>query len=190
VATPTPAIPSFTDGTVVHQADLNALASNLTNLYNYNQAGFVTQRPCVFAKQTTGQSISNTTHTLVNMQSEVIDTDNMWTASVANQITIQHAGIYLLFARTRWPAISGANFNLGLFSHILVNGTAVPTNVVTEGIQPMINLAGSQTVMTMANLAVNATVYLDVWHDAGSALTLATDYGSSYFGAVFLTASS
>ena len=187
MAVPTPAIPSFTDGTVVHQADLNALASNLTNLYAYNQGGFFTQRPTCLVKATTGQSIAVTTDVLVNFGSAVINNDNMWTASVANQITIQHAGIYLLFGQAKYPALAGATLNFGLAANLLVNGTAVPTNVVAFNLAPMINVTSAQSVATMASLAVNATVYLDVWHNAGAAVTLGTDRGSSFLGAVFLT---
>src|SRR4051812_47309331 len=96
---PTPTIPAFTDGMIVHAADLNALAANLTNLYQYNQAGFVSQRPCVIARQTSGQSIPNNTNTLLNFQTAAINTDNMWTAALPNTITIQHAGIYLLMGQ-------------------------------------------------------------------------------------------
>jgi ribosomal protein S6 len=186
MATPTPAIPSFTDGTVVHQADLNALASNLTNLYNYNQGGFFTQRPCVLAKATSGQSVANATHVLVNMQAEVIDTDNMWTASVANEIKVQHAGIYWIFGQVRWPS-SAANI---LQANLLVNGTAVPTNVVTTSNQSAVNSAGGHHVAYMANLAVNATIYLDCFQNSGGTVTLDTLVNGSSFGAVFLTPSS
>src|ERR1043165_6085029 len=117
---PTPTIPTFTDGMIVHAADLNALAANLTNLYNYNQAGFVSQRPCVIAKQTTGQTLATNTDTLINFQSAAINTDNMWTASVPNQFTIQHAGIYWLFTQTKWPTSAAGN---AVSSSILVNGT-------------------------------------------------------------------
>jgi hypothetical protein len=187
VPAPTPAIPSFTDGTVVHQADLNALASNLTNLYNYNQGGFFTRRPCVLVQQTSGQAILNTTHTLVNYQSALVNTDNMWTASVANQLTIQHAGLYWIFAQTRWPAQGGATLNNFWLSHILVNGTAIPTNVGTTSIASMLNQSGGQQIWFCANLAVNATLYLDVYHNAGVTETLAVDVGGSTFGAFFVT---
>jgi hypothetical protein len=184
---PTPAIPSFVDGTVVHQGDLNALASNLTNLYAYNQAGFFTQRPCVLVKQTTGQSIAHFTNVLVNYQTAAINNDNMWTASVANQLTIQHAGIYLLFAGVRWPAMAGASLNNFTAANILVNGTNAATNTVALNDRAMLSTAGGQLVLAMANLAAGATAYVNVSHNQGGAQTLLTDFGGSFFGAVFLT---
>lgn len=187
---PSPAIPSFTDGTVVHQADLNALASNLTNLYAYNQAGFFTQRPTVLVNATSVQSITQNTDTLLNFQNAVINTDNMWTASVPNHLTIQHAGIYLLFAQWRIQAITGASLTNGLNLNLLVNGTST-TNSVSMSTTAMMNTSGSSGIgvftATPANLAAGATVYADVFQNGGSAVNTVTDRGSSFLGAVFLT---
>jgi hypothetical protein len=184
--TPSPAIPSFVDGTVVHQADLNALASNLTNLYAYNQAGFFTQRPSVLVKATSGQTVANNTHTIVAFQSSLINTDNMWTASLPNQFTIQHAGMYWVFGQVRWPA-SAANL---IQTNIMVNGTAVPANIAVTATLPAVNgSAGGHHVAWMANLAVGATLYLDGFQNSGGTVTLDTFVGGSTFGAFFVTSS-
>lgn len=188
---PTPTIPTFTDGLVVHQADLNALASNLTNLYNYNQAGFVSQRPCVIAKQTTGQSIPNNTNTLINFQSAAINTDNMWTASVPNQITIQHAGIYLLMGQIFYPQLAGATLTTNCGGYILVNGTVPGTNAVAVGgANGGQNAAGpAGNFMSLQNLAAGATVFLNAAHTYGASSTLLTTFGGSYLSAIFITSS-
>lgn len=187
---PSPVIPSFTDGTVVHQADLNALASNLTNLYAYNQAGFFTQRPSVLVSASATQSIAANTDTLLNFGTAVINTDNMWTVSVPNHLTVVHAGIYVIFAQVRWQAISGATLSNGLNANLLVNGTAT-SNSVAMTTTAMMNTTGSagigQFVGTIANLAVGATVYVDVYQNGGGAVSTLTDRGSSFLGAVFLT---
>jgi len=187
--TPTPAIPSFTDGTVVHQADLNALASNLTNLYGSNLGGFFTQAPTVLVKQTTAQTVSNTTDTLVDFHSAVINNDNMWIPSVANQLVVQHAGVYWLYAQARWPPISvggGTTFSNVLAQRILVNGTSL-ANTVAYVTAPILNGEAATQLGTIVSLAVNATVYLDVWHNAGASITLKTDAGSSFLSATFIT---
>lgn len=185
---PSPAIPSFTDGVVVHQADLNALASNLTNLYNYNQAGFFTQRPCVLAASTATQNITTATDTSVNFGAAGINTDNMWTASSPDRITVQHAGLYWLFAQARWPTIPGASLANGMHQHITINGT---TGAAASTALPMMNIGNvGGYVATILNLAAGATAYLVVWHNAGSTQTLQTDRGASFLGAVFLTPSS
>lgn len=188
---PTPAIPTFTDGQIVHATDLNALASNLTNLYNYNQSGFVTQRPCVIVQQTTGQSIPNNTDTVVNFQSATINTDNMWTASTPGQLTIQHAGIYLLNGQVFYQAIGSPTLNTNAGGYICVNGTTSVTNAVGAGGANAGQGAAGPTanIAALVNLAVNATVYLEATHTYGSSTTLRTNYGGSWLSAIFITPS-
>lgn len=190
MGTPSPAIPSFTDGLVVHQADLNALASNLTNLYNYNQGGFRTQRPAVIAQATSTQSISPSTGTLVTFGTATVNTDNMWVGGSATQITINTAGIYWLFGQCRWPAISGATLANGLVANIQVNGLN-PSDIVATQSLPMINSTPGATnqVGVIANLAAGAVAYLDVFQNAVGSITLQTDRGGSFLGAIFLTPS-
>lgn len=191
MATPTPTIPTFTDGQIVHSTDLNALGSNLTNLYTYLNASFNSQRPCVIAKQTTGQSIPGSTNTLVNFQTAVVNTDNMWVASVANQLTIQHAGIYLLYSQTRYGAVANA-LNYAVTTSLLVNGTAVPGNAVsTAAMIPVSVGSGTALIcMSLQNLAAGSTVYLNAWQSTGGgSVTLDTAYGGTYLAAVFLTPS-
>jgi hypothetical protein len=192
MATPTPAIPTFTDGLIVHATDLNALGSNLTNLYNYGQAGFRSQRPCVIAQQTTGQAIANATDTIVNFQSAAVNTDNMWTASVANQVTIQHAGIYLIFAQARFPALGSPTLNTFVACNIMANGTAVGNTIAANNL-PFTGPLGSgpaNQCSTIANLAAGATLFVDVYQTSGSTQTMQTTFGGSYLGAIFLTPSS
>lgn len=191
MATPTPAIPTFTDGMLVHATDLNGLASNLTNLYNYTNASFISQRPCVIAKQTTGQSIPNAANTLVNFQSAAVNTDNMWTASVPSQLTINHAGIYLLYSQTRYGAVAN-NLAYAVTTSLLVNGTAVPGNAVSTQAQipPSVGAGTALMCISLVNLAAGSTVFLNAWQaTGGAAVTLDTAYGGTYIGAVFLTPS-
>lgn len=188
MSVPTPAIPVFTDGTVVHATDLNALSSNLTNLYNYNQASFNSQRPCVIAKQTSGQSLTNTTDTIVTFNSAAINTDSMWSSGAPTQITIQHAGVYWIFTQTKWPT-NATGF--GYSSSILVNGTVVATNAVATQLLPTF-ASGSGTATqcgVTVNLSVGATVFLNAWQNTGGAKTLDTAFGGSFLGCVFLTPS-
>lgn len=190
MATPTPAIPTFTDGTIVHATDLNALASNLTNLYNYNQASFTSQRPCVIAKQTTGQAIASATFSTVNFQTALINTDNMWTASVPSQITIQHAGIYYIFSQLRWPVMTPFTSSWAVDGYILANGTAFGNSVTGKSEIPTPNSIGSTiSATTIANLAAGATLFLGAQQTTGSSRTLDTGVGGSFLGAIYLTSS-
>lgn len=188
---PTPVVPTFTDGVVVHQADLNALGTNLTNLYNYLNAGFTTQKPCVIVAATSSQSIAASTDTLVTFQAAAVNTNNMWVAGSPTQITIQKAGIYWVFAQTHWPLVSGATLSNALVANLMVNGTTVPTNVVACQTLPMVNAGpgSGHQVGCLVNLAAGSTVFLDVWHNALGSISLQTDRGSTFFGAIFQTPS-
>lgn len=188
---PTPTIPSFTDGMIVHATDLNALASNLTNLYLYNNAGFTTQKPCAIVKQTSGQSIPNNADTVVNFQSAVINTDNMWTASTPGQLTIQHAGIYLLNGQVFYTAIGSPTLATNMGGYICVNGTTSSTNAVGAGGTNAGQGAAGPTanMAALVNLAAGATVFLEATQTTGSSQTLRTTFGGSWLAAVFITPS-
>lgn len=192
MATPTPAIPTFSDGSVLSASQLNALGSNLTNLYNYNQGGFNTQRPAVIAQQTTGQAINNQTDTLVSFNSTTVNTNNMWVASNPTYLTIQTAGIYWLFSQTRWPTIGSPTLNTVCASNIMANGTNVQTNTIASNLLPFVsNGAGcGNQCGIIANLTAGTNIYLDVWQSSGATQTLATNFGGTFLGAIFLTPSS
>lgn len=187
MATPTPTIPTFTDGTVVHATDLNALASNLTNLYNYNQASFTSQRPVVIAKQTTGQIIT-TTDTTVNFQTASVNTDNMWTASVPTQITVQHAGIYYVWCTVTWPLLATGTFNDHGLSYICVNAASA-TNAITSSGNLFAQGGGNSAAgcSAVVNLAAGATIFLlgNAQHTGG--VTLTTTVGGTTLGAMYMT---
>jgi hypothetical protein len=175
---------------LVNAGNLNALASNLTNLYTYNQAGFRSQRPAVIAKQTTGQAIADSTDTLVTFQVADVNTDNMFTASVADHLTTQHAGIYLVFSQLRYNLSAGTVVS----GSILVNGTAPATNGVATQNVPLFGTPAGATgptpaSATIVNLAAGATIYLNAFQVSGGSKTLSTTFGGTYLGAIFLTPS-
>lgn len=187
---PSPTIPTFTDGSLLHATALNALASNLTNLYNYNQGGFSTQRPCVIAVQTTGQSIPNSSDTLVNFNSAPVNTNNMWVASQPTQITIQTAGIYYLFGAIHYPLLGSPTLATDATAELRLNGTG-PGNAVMGADLPYVSNGAGTIPQTsyLANLASGAVLYLNAWHTAGASETLiASPYGST-LAAIFLTSS-
>ena len=166
---PTPAIPTFTDGTIVHQAALNALGSNLTNLYSFCLGAFVNSPAFCITNQTSAQPIPNTTTTVVNFSSTVINTNNMWVASQPGQLTVQTAGTYLLIGKVRYGAAAGGTFR---FAEVLINGTSSPGNVVADAVAPP-GSAGSGSAATASiayRLSVGSTIYLAALHDAGASL--------------------
>jgi hypothetical protein len=181
---------------LVNASNLNALASNLTNLYAYNQTGFVTQRPCVIARNTSGGNLTGgqlNADYVMPFQAAAVNTDNMWTASVPTQVTIQHAGIYLLFSQAIiYNPASPVYPNHALQSKILVNGTNPLTNAATLA-SNVFNASGDGCAVqnnTIVNLAVGATVFLDLWVATSAAsIGLNINAGSTYLGAIFLTPS-
>lgn len=188
---PSPAIPSFTDGSLLHATSLNALASNLTNLYNYNQGGFATQRPCVIARQTSTQTITGSTDTLITFQSAAINVGTMWTASQPTQITIQIAGVYWVFGQIRWPPTSGATLANFYQSNIFANGTSTSNTIAMNQAAATSGGSGpSNQVGTIVNLTAGATLYLDGYAAVTPNATTRTDFGGCFLGAVFLTPSS
>lgn len=177
---------------MVHQGDLNALAQNLTNLYGYNQGGFNTQRPISLTQQTVAQTIPTSTDTLLTFNTATINTNNMWVASQPTQLTIQVAGIYLLFAQTFWPgnrAVSGATPWVTM--DILVNGTS-GTAISHTGCG-VISSSTAATPgaglfsMVAANLASGGTVFLSCNQNYGASVPLATSRGGAYLGAVYIS---
>jgi hypothetical protein len=187
---PTPAIPSFVDGVVVHQADLNALASNLTNLYNYNQGGFNSQRPACMAIQTVTQSIANNTASLLNFNSAPVNVGTMWVASVPNQITIQAAGIYYIFGQVRYAVNGAASLGVIARGNVMINGTNPATNSVSNTDVPFMTAGNGPTAAAwfVANLAAGATVYLDTLQNTGGAISTSLLYGGSFLSCFYVAA--
>ena len=184
--TPTPAIPTFTDGLVVHATTLNALSSNLTNLYTYGQASFTSQKPCVVAQQTTGQTITGV-DTLLNFQTATVNTDNMWTASVPNQLTVQHAGIYYVWSVIAWAVTATGSFGNHGISYILINGSTASSAVATSG-NVYGTTAGNCAASTscIINLAAGATIF-SLGNSQGANNTLGVALGGSTLGAMYMT---
>lgn len=188
---PSPAIPSFTDGQIVHSTDLNAIASNLLNLYNFNQGGFLTQKPAVVALQTTGQNINSGSDTLITFNNAPVNTNNMWVASQATQITVQTAGVYLVFGQVRYPTFTGATLSTVCTANLWLNGTT-PAAAVGGADTPFVTTGSGPSPMAFAfgNYAAGSVFRLDAWHTAGSTITTATSSGGSVLAAFFLTPSS
>lgn len=190
---PAPPIPSFTDGQVVHQGDLNALSQNLINLYNYNQGGFRTQRPCVIVRQTVGQSIPDNVDTVVNFQTAPVNTNNMWVPSQPDRLTIQTPGIYLLNGQVYWISIPNPTLATNMGGYLCVNGTNAGINAVGAGGTNAGQSAAGPTanMAALVNLSQGATVYLEATHTTGAGIsrTLRTDYGGTFLAAMFITPS-
>jgi len=191
MSVPTPAIPVFTDGTVVHATDLNALGSNLTNLYTYGQASFNSQKPCALIRQTTLQSIADNANATMTFQTAVVNTDSMWSSGAPTQLTIQHAGIYLLQGQTFYVNVAGMTTAQTGGCYLCVNGAVPASNAVAAGAANMStsNCGPAGNVSCLVNLAAGATVFLVAVQTSGAARNTQTGFGGSYISAIYQTSS-
>lgn len=168
MTTPSPPIPTFSDGVPAHANLLNALGSNISNLYNFSMGGFLNAPPLCIVSQSTAQSIPTNTFTAVNFQAAVVNTPVMWVASVPSTITVTVAGVYLITGQILWGTTSATG---GREVDLAVNGSA-QANAIARSNSP-----GSNTydvaVDTTAffRLAANSTIQMLAWQSSGGALS-------------------
>lgn len=183
-----PALPTFTDGTIPHQADFNSLVSNINilaaNTAGKQQAGNYI-RPVCSIHLTTTQNILTGTTSLVTWGAADINTDTMWVASTANQMTVQTAGTYFL---TMSCIFANGLTSSGAASEarIMVNGTAPATNTVACSTTSIYNSGWFVSATAVAVLAANATIYFAVAQSSGSTGQLISGFGGCHASAVFL----
>lgn len=170
MTTPTPAIPTFTDGLPAHANALNALGSNIQNLYNYTVSGFLTGPPICIANQTTGQGIATATASPLSFNTTIVNTGNMWVSSQPTQITIQTAGVYLMTAQAKFP---GSNSTGDRELDLCVNGTNVGTNCIarSDAQHTTSNYTVSLNCSQFYRLAAGATIFAVAVQNSGSTLT-------------------
>lgn len=183
-----PALPSFVDGTLVHQADLNSLVTNLNiladNTAGKRQASQYLRPKCTLQKSATQTVPSAGTPTLVSWTGASINTDNMWVGSQANQLTIQTAGFYELTVSFIWLNGLATSTNRS-DAWILVNGTAVG-NIIAGNSGTIFNGGWWSHCATGAQLAAGAVVYFAVDQNSGSTGTLDTNFGGCQASATFI----
>lgn len=176
---PTPTIPTFSDGVVVHAADLNGLGSNLTNLYNYTMAGFRTLKPQVSVHlNNTSFAVANATETEIIWDAADVNTDNMWLSTAGGQFTINTAGTYYLYLQAK-EVSSFAEFHVTL----CVNGTSTTSNAVGQ----FSATANGGNVSAILPLAVNSTIFGFVYQATGASINLSTQYGGSRMAAYWIS---
>jgi hypothetical protein len=166
MTTPTPAIPTFSDGVPAHANALNALGSNITNLYNYALGSFVTAPPFCIANQTSTQSIPNNAYTSVTYNTTIVNVSNMWVASVPGTLTVGVAGTYIV-----WGQVIFAGNTTGYRgSQITVNG-----GVLTGQNMPN-NPGGFVTCQALGvyKMSAGASIVQLAWQNTGGPLSTST----------------
>lgn len=120
-------MPTFTDGSVVHQAGLNGLSTGINNL-NTVVTGAVAPRayvPIARLRRVNAQTFPNAINTLVQWDTVDVNNDNMFTLVSPTQVLVQTAGSYALDVEFGWTANSAG----GRVLWGCKNGTS-PTNYV------------------------------------------------------------
>ncbi len=183
-----PALPSFVDGTVVHQADLNSLVTNI-NVFADNAAGKrqASQylRPKLTLVKNTTQTAANGVIVPVNWTSASNNTDNMWTASVPNQVSINTAGLYQINFSVLFQNGLTSSGNRSI-AWILVNGTAL-SNIFAGANASIYNNGWWLSCSAQVQLAIGATVFFAVYHEAGATATLDSGLGGPSASVTFLS---
>lgn len=170
MTTPTPPIPTFTDGLVVHANALNALGSNIQNLYNDAMGGFVTAPPFCIANQTTVQSVPNTTYTSISFNTTLVNNTNMWVASQPTQLTVQVAGTYLVWAQILWAG-NTAGYRGAL---ICVNGAGPGFSISNNNIANNAGGFANTSQLALYKFSAGATIISQGWQNTGGLLSTAT----------------
>jgi hypothetical protein len=167
---PTPAIPTFVDGLITHQTDLNSLVANINNLYLTDLGAFRTTNPCCAVRVTGTHSVPNSTEVQIPWDVADINNDAMWSASSPTILTINTAGVYLV--QVTLGVVTGSAQQIA--ARILVNGTFPPTDAqVTSSMLGFKNIASSMVPLE-AGSVINATIF----HTVGSTVNLDTTKGS------------
>lgn len=164
-----PALPTFIDGSLVHQGDLNALAVNLDYLYAYTLGGYTTTKPLTMLRQTTPQVIATATPTIINWDTADKNTDGAWSAGTPSTVYVQTDGTYRILAQCGYIPSTASKCTI----YVLINGTDVVNNAIAL---QTVNGDLSQVDIT-TQLAAGASVQIAFQQQTGSNQNATPQYG-------------
>lgn len=166
-------LPTFTDGTVVTAANLNALSTGVNSLGTLLTGLDPTHQviPTVSAYINQTHPIPTGADTLAPFDATSINEDYLWIPSVGHPV-VNTAGNYICWAQVNFD-YNATGIRAG---HLLVNGTSVGSNAVAAGSGNTSSVAGIGTAFLMISpplvLAVGTPVYLSVFQNSGGPLNL------------------
>lgn len=164
-----PVLPTFLDGALVHQGDLNALSANLRFLQAYALGDIPTGKPLTLLRQTTTQSFTTGVATVINWDTADKNTDGAWSAGTPNAVFVQTAGYYRITYQGGYPANTAAANQL----FILINGTDIVNNAVAVS-----SWSGNfSNVEITAPLAAGTSVQAAFLQTTGSTQSSSTAFG-------------
>jgi hypothetical protein len=178
--------PTFVDGTLVGQADLNRLSFNLDalsqNLLGKPASAGYSTKPICKVNLTSNFSVptgAGGTNQIVTWNNVVFDNDGMWPGSPADHMVIQTPGWYRIMAQAWWASAAASERVV----QILINGIADPLNVVATTTQ---NLGSTSAyhhqVVAYEHLQAGASLYVGVFQNSGASLNLTTNNSVGSWG--------
>jgi hypothetical protein len=158
-------------------------ATTDTRLYRYSGAGWVTFSggPVWSLSRGAAQSIPNTTWTLVNWDTDDVDTDNMHDIAV-NPFAVRTSkpGLYAVTAKNGMAPV-------GAPAAGAIRGVRVYHNAVTVKGSSVLAPVGGSTFTTVAvtptlfiQCALNDVLGVEVFHNNGAALSTSTASAADY----------
>jgi len=122
-----------------------------------------------------GQSVSNTTHTVVTFDTEDYDTDNAWDGSNTFTVPSGKGGKYFLYAQAGRQGWDSNRFLI----YFIKNGSTDQS-----ASESAINTAQYHTTntLTVADLSAGDTIQVKVYHDSGSTRTMSVGDRTTIIG--------
>lgn len=173
-------MPTFTDGTFVHQGSLAQLATGITNL-SVLLNGVPPPRayvPTAIAKLTSTRSLTTATDTTITFDSATVNNDGIWVAARA-AFVIQTGGVYTAYGQGSFTANATGTRSVS----ILLNGTIVAANSVALAARKAASGTDLTTLCAQTPamyLAPGATLYFNAWQNSGGTLTIGTGLSGTF----------
>ena len=143
-----------------------------------------TARPIALVKRSAGGNPANATDTIETFDQTLLDTDSMFSLSVANRLTIQTPGIYMAAAQVPYTA-NGTGYRV---LDILALGTHPVNNVI--GTNSDSGIAGGPNLMQAVSAPfpfdAGDEVYMNLYQNSGGSLATLTTYGGTWLALIYL----
>ncbi len=124
-----PPIPTFIDGVLVHQTDLNALVANIQYLQSYvlgGSQGGTDPKPMTVLRALTPNTFTAGAATALTWDTADVNNDGAWSASDPTTVYVQTEGFY----RVNFQLSINTSTHSQSQMYILINGTDVANNSV------------------------------------------------------------
>ena len=137
--------------------------------------------PAFLATQTSGQSISNSTFTKLQFNTEIFDTNNNYDSSTNYRFTATIAGYYQINANFAFNGNSSGFVQAQIYKNgaVIIDGSGTSNNTT---------IGGKGNAAGVVYLAVNDYIEYFVWQSSGGALTLQSGAGANTFSGAMVRA--